>query len=104
MSYVPARYKEPISVGRTDCPLAVLRSHPDFPNTLAPEFEGAWLDLNPAWPEATIQWYLSRFSPPCHSDPSDWDETKFEIREEFAGHKGYVVLVRPGPAPTGRTI
>lgn len=96
MSYLPARSKEKIEVGRTDAPLAVLRSHPDFPNTIVPELEGAWMNLNPAWPWETVRFYLSRFEPPCHALTSDLGLDKVEEKD---GLKAHVVYVRPGTEP-----
>jgi hypothetical protein len=94
MSYVPARSANPINVGRTDCPLIVFRSHPDFPNTLAPEVDGAWSGTNPAWPDATVDLILDQLQPPCHTD---WKEFKHEIMEERDGLKASIVYVKPGP-------
>jgi len=94
MDYVPAISEEPIKIGRTDCQLAVLRSHPDCPSTLAYGVEGVWTSTNPAWPEMSIDALLERLKPPCHAD---WETTKAQVMEEKDGHKGMVVYVRPGP-------
>lgn len=93
MNYTPARSPELIEVGRTDCPLAVLRSHPDFPNTLSEEVEGAWTSTNPAWPEETIKWILARLEPACHAD---WEKSRAENTEEKDGLKAVIIYVLPG--------
>ncbi|MBX4205083.1 MAG: hypothetical protein KW788_02735 [Candidatus Doudnabacteria bacterium] len=93
VNYRPARSREPIELGRTDCPLAVLRSHPNFPGTLAPELEGIWTGTNPAWPEETIKLMLKQLDPPCHTDWGDFDKKRTEEKD---GLTGTVVYVRPG--------
>ena len=94
MSYTPARNPKPIELGRTDCPLVVFRSHPDFPNTLAAELEGVWSGTNPAWPDATVDLILDQLQPPCHTD---WKEFKFDVMEERGDLKASIVYVKPGP-------
>jgi hypothetical protein len=96
LSYESAKSPEPIELGRTDCPLVVLRSHPDFPGTLSPELEGIWTDTNPAWPEETVKCILRKLEPPCHTD---WRDFSGERLEERDGLKAFVVYVRPGPQP-----
>ncbi len=96
MSYRPARSKEPLTVGRDDCPLAVFRSHPDFPGTLGPSVEGVWVNLNPSWPDASVDLILSSLEPPCHTD---WSEFKKDQFEECDGQQAHVVYVRPGSNP-----
>ena len=93
MDYIPAQSPELIKVDRTDCPLAVFRSHPQFPNTLSPELEGVWSSLNPAWPEETVRWILDGLVPPCQAD---WEITKKENTEEKDGLTAVVVYVKPG--------
>jgi hypothetical protein len=92
--YKPAKSPESITVGRTDCPLIVLRSHPDFPDTLSSELDGAWSSTNPAWPAQTVKWILERLKPPCHTD---WADFLAERTEERDGLKAIVIYVRPGP-------
>jgi hypothetical protein len=93
MDYTPARSPEPIKVGRTDCPLVVLRSHPNFPNTLSEGVEAAWTSTNPAWPDETIKWILARLEPPCHAD---WEASKSVNKETRDGLEAVVIYVRPG--------
>ena len=93
--YKPAKLgsNEPISVGQTDVPLVVFRSHPDFPNTLAPEIEGAWSCTNPAWPDASVDWILDRLDSPCRTNWQEFDQARTEERD---GLKASVVYVKPG--------
>ncbi len=95
-SYRPATSLEPIVVERTDCPLVVLRSHPNFPNTLSAQLEGAWTGMNPSWPELSVERLLSLLDPQCHTILRDSSNDPTEERD---GLKAYVVYVRPGPAP-----
>lgn len=95
--YKPARSRNPIEVGRTDCDLVVFRSHPDFPNTLAPEVEGVWSGTNPAWPDATVDLILEQLDPPCHTNWKDFVKGGLEQRN---GLVATVVYVRPGPKST----
>lgn len=97
MDYRPARSLEPIELGRTDCPLVSLRSHPNFPNTLSPELEGTWIGTNPSWPEATVDSTLDTLDPPCHTDWDDYDEKRTEKRGKL---EAFVIYVRPGPVPS----
>ena len=96
VDYKPARSREPIVLGRTDCDLVVLRSHPDFPETLASELEGVWTGTNPAWPEETIKLILRQLDPPCHTNWKDFDKERTEERD---GLTAIVVYVRPGAEP-----
>lgn len=96
MDYTPARSPRPITLGRTDCPIVVLRSHPDFPGTLSPELEGVWTGTNPAWPDATVDLILSKLEPPCHTDWKDFNQERTEIRDPL---HALVIYVRPGSAP-----
>jgi hypothetical protein len=93
-AYKPAENDRPIESGNDECPLAVLRSHPNFPKTLSPELEGVVVATNPAWPEETIKLVLQNFDPPCHTD---WKDFSQERTEERNGRKAFVVYVRPGP-------
>ena len=96
--YVPASNTgRPIEIGNPESTLMVMRSHPDFPNTLSPELEGLWFSANPAWPEATVDLVLAQsLNPPCHTV---WQEFDAELREDRDGEKAYVVYVRPGLSP-----
>ena len=94
MGYMPARSLQTIKVGRIDCPLVVFRSHPNFPNTLAPDVDGVWSGTNPAWPDATVDLILDQLQPPCHTD---WKEFKVDVVEERDGLKASIVYVKPGP-------
>jgi|GEM_PF-6437942 len=94
--YTPATSPQPITIGRTDCPLVVLRSHPNFPNALAPELEGVWTDTNPAWPQETVKLILKQLDPPCHTDWKDFDNNRIEKSNNL---EAFVVYVKPGPGP-----
>ncbi len=96
LGYEPATSPKPIEVGRTDAPLAVLRSHPDFPNTLSEELEGAWTDLNPAWPWMSLDKILEDLTPSCHANRDDFDQERTEEKDKLTAT---VVYVRPGKAP-----
>jgi len=99
-SYEPAVSEKPIEVGRIDdCYLVVLRSHPDFPNTLAEDVEGAWSSTNPSWPEWTVDAILEDLDPPCHTDWSDLDWNRTEKKD---GLEAFVVYVRPGKESAGQ--
>jgi len=93
MNYAPAINPHPVQLGQDGCHRFVLRSHPDFPHTLAPETERQVHGTNPSWPEASVEWVLDRLEPPCHAD---WEASKPPKTEEVDGHTAYVILVRPG--------
>ena len=95
-NYKPARNPNAIEPGNPECPLAVLRSHPDFPETLSPELEGVVVATNPAWPDATVDLVLQEFEPACHTDWKDFSQERTEDRD---GRTAYVVYVRPGAKP-----
>ena len=80
---------------RTDEPLAVLYSHPDFPNTLSEKYEGRWIGTNPAWPELSVESFLDRWlGKDFHVLWADSSADNYEVRD---GLKGVIVYVRPGP-------
>ncbi len=93
MEYVPARSSKPIKVEKTNCPLIVLRSHPNFPGTLSQELEGVWSSTDPTWPGTAIYRLLSGFDPPCHTE---WRDFNLKNTERKNGLEAYVILVRPG--------
>lgn len=67
-----------------DVPLAVLRSHPDTPNTMPPDREGLWTDTNPAWPQLSIDYQLGRWGLKASWDSFDMDNTeRFELVPDF---------------------
>jgi hypothetical protein len=96
MDYTPAiqssRSRVSVGVNRTDCPLAVLRSHPDYPNALSASLEGAWFSTNPAWPEETVKVILQDLEPPCHTDWKDFPKLTEQKNELSA----YIIYVIPG--------
>ena len=66
------------NVVHLDVPHAVLRSHPDNPQSLPEDLEGMWIDTNPAWPEISIDCTLGRLGL-----VAVWKETSPDITESF---------------------
>lgn len=73
-----------------DVPLAVLRSHPDFPGFLPEKWEGRWVSLNPAWPEASIVHYVGNLRIPSVWSREDSSPDLVEHRDGLEGHIAYI--------------
>lgn len=76
-------------------PLAVLRSHPDFPGTLPEKWEGRWVSLNPVWPEQTVDAHVGKLRTPCVWRAPRGEDTPTDLKEYRDGLEGTVIYVRP---------
>jgi hypothetical protein len=96
MDYAPAKNTRQVGLGRRDCPLVVLRSHPSFPNTLSPEMDGEFIGAAPNFLEMGIDRILLSLDPPCHAN---WRrDFRSDNVEERNGVRLLVLYVRPGHA------
>lgn len=85
----PLREVEPLNV-----PLAVLRSHPNYPGTLDINDEGKWLSTNPAWPERTVMAKIGK------GVMVAWDDCSPDLTETYELVPDYVGEVDPAEAET----
>jgi hypothetical protein len=72
-------------VGALNVPLAVLRSHPNYPGTLDINDEGKWLSTNAAWPDRTVNAKIGRGVIAAWDDCSPALTETYELVPDYAG-------------------